>query len=124
MAKRKPAGNPPSGAAFPAAPQAEIIDATALFTHVAAIIENRKIRAYAHVNQETTMMFWEVGRYINSAVLDHQRAAYGKKILSALAAKLVAKYGKNFGERNLYRMTLFVERFPDPEILPMLSAKF
>jgi len=30
--------------------------------------------------------------------------AYGKKILSALATKLTAKYGRNFAERNIYRM--------------------
>jgi len=68
-------------------------------------------------------MYWEVGRHINSVVLENQRAAYGKKILMALAAKLIGKYGKNFTERNLYRMTLFAERFSDEEILPTLSAK-
>jgi predicted nuclease of restriction endonuclease-like (RecB) superfamily len=100
-----------------------LIDETVLFERVAVIIENRKYRAASHANQETTLMFWEVGQYINVAVLKNQRAAYGKKILTALSAKLVAKYGKNFSERNLYRMTLFAERFPDAKILPPLSAK-
>jgi predicted nuclease of restriction endonuclease-like (RecB) superfamily len=68
-------------------------------------------------------MFWEVGGYINSVILDGKRAEYGKKILTALAAKLVQKYGKNFSERNLYRMMLFAERFDDVEILPPLAAK-
>jgi len=101
----------------------EVIDEAVLFERVAAIIENRKYRAYAHANQETTLMFWEVGQYINSTVLGNQRAAYGKQILPTLSAKLVAKYGKNFTERNIYRMTLFTERFPDIKILPTLSAK-
>jgi hypothetical protein len=34
------------------------------------------------------MMYWEVGHYINSIILDGGRAAYGKKILTALSAKL------------------------------------
>ena len=99
------------------------IDETSLFVRVSEIIESRKYRAITHANQETTMMFWEVGQHINSVVLDYKRAAYGKKILTELAAKLTAKYGKNFTERNLYRMTLFAERFPDAEILPPLAAK-
>jgi predicted nuclease of restriction endonuclease-like (RecB) superfamily len=101
----------------------EVIDETTLFERVAAIIENRKYRTYAHANTETTLMFWEVGQYINSTVLGNQRAAYGKQILPTLSAELVAKYGKNFSERNIYRMSLFAERFPDIEILPTLSAK-
>ena len=59
-----------------------------LFTRVAKIIEGRKYRAATHVNQETTMMFWEVGHYINSVILDSKHAEYGKNILTALSAKL------------------------------------
>ena len=33
-------------------------------------------------------MYWEVGEYINSVVLDGGRAAYGKNILSTLSTKL------------------------------------
>jgi predicted nuclease of restriction endonuclease-like (RecB) superfamily len=99
------------------------IDENALFERVAAIIENRKARAYARVNSENTLMFWEIGVYINTAVLKSKRADYGKKILPALSAKLVLKYGKNFSERNLYRKMLFAERFSNAEILPPLAAK-
>ena len=66
----------------------ELIDESALFERVAAIIENRKYRAYARVNHENIMMFWEVGQYINSAVLGNKCAAYGKQILSSLTTKL------------------------------------
>ena len=112
-----------SGALIPAESNIELLDEAVLFERVAAIIENRKYRAYAHANHENTLMFWEVGQYINSAVLGNKRAAYGKQILTTLSAKLVAKYGKSFVERNIYRMTLFAERFSDLEILPTLSAK-
>ncbi|MDR1158515.1 MAG: hypothetical protein LBK75_09495 [Oscillospiraceae bacterium] len=68
MGNRKNKDNPRDGALIPAAKAAEIaasesgvIDEAALFERVAAIIENRKNRAYAYANQETTMMFWEVG---------------------------------------------------------------
>ncbi|MCL1795162.1 MAG: PDDEXK nuclease domain-containing protein [Oscillospiraceae bacterium] len=120
MAKKK---KDTSGALIPAESDIEPLDETVLFERVAAIIENRKYRAYAHANHENTLMFWEVGQYINSVVLGNKRAAYGKQILTTLSAKLVAKYGKSFVEKNIYRMTLFAERFSDLEILPLLAAK-
>jgi predicted nuclease of restriction endonuclease-like (RecB) superfamily len=98
-------------------------DVAVIFDHACAIIESHKNRAAAHANRELTTMFWEIGQYINSIVLENQRAAYGKKILPTLSAKLTEKYGKNFSERNLYRMTLFAGRFNNTEILPTLSAK-
>ncbi|MCL2186287.1 MAG: DUF1016 N-terminal domain-containing protein, partial [Treponema sp.] len=89
----------------------EVINENSLYERVVKIIENRKSRAVTYANQETTMMFWEIGQHINSIVLDNNRAAYGKKILTALSAKLMIRYGRIFSERNLYRMTLFAERF-------------
>jgi len=99
------------------------LDESLIYEKVASIIETRTLTAGAYANREVTLMYWEVGHYINVNVLDDRRAGYGKKILPALSAKLMAKYGKNFTERNLYRMMLFAERFSDAEILPTLSAK-
>ncbi|MCL2834152.1 MAG: PDDEXK nuclease domain-containing protein [Treponema sp.] len=101
----------------------EQIDENALFRRVSEIIEKRKARAYSSANQEVILMFWEVGKYINSILLESKRAEYGKRILPSLAAKLAEKYGQNFSERNLYRMMLFAERFRDIKILPPLAAK-
>jgi len=55
-------------------------------------------------------------QYVNLALLENKRAVYVKQILSSLTTKLVAKYGKNFVERNIYRLTLFAERFSNLEI--------
>lgn len=100
-----------------------LVDESVLFERVAAIIENRKQRTYAHASHENTLMFWEVGQYINSVILDNKRATYGKQILTTLSTKLVAKYGKSFAERNIYRMLQFAERFPKIEILSSLTTK-
>jgi predicted nuclease of restriction endonuclease-like (RecB) superfamily len=99
------------------------VDESVLFERVAVIIENRKNSAVAYANSEVTLMFWEVGRYINSTVLDFKRAEYGKRIFSTLSRKLIARYGKSFSERNLYRMTQFAEQFADFEILTPLASK-
>jgi hypothetical protein len=106
----------PSGAA--AVENGEI---AAVFERACAIVESRKSYAADHANRELTMMFREIGRYVNSNLLENRRAAYGKKIPPTLSAKLTAKYGGNLSEQNLYRMTLFADRFADAEILPTLS---
>jgi predicted nuclease of restriction endonuclease-like (RecB) superfamily len=105
--------NPKDTALMPINPKPEIIDENTLFEHIAAIIENRKSRAAAYANCEITLMYWEVGRHINSVVLDFKRAEYGKKIFATLSRKLVARYGNSFEEKNLYRMTQFANTFVD-----------
>ncbi|MDR2671479.1 MAG: DUF1016 N-terminal domain-containing protein, partial [Oscillospiraceae bacterium] len=131
MDDRKSMGSPKEGVLIPVAKATEfsandgggVIDESVLFERAMAIIETRKSRAAAHANSEVTLMFWEVGQLINSVVLGNHRAAYGKRILSALATKLVKRYGKSFSEQNLYRMTQFAERFVDFEILSPLATK-
>ena len=43
--------------------------------------------------------------------------------MSELATKLIERYGRNFAERNIYRMMQFAEQFPDAEILSPLATK-
>jgi predicted nuclease of restriction endonuclease-like (RecB) superfamily len=107
----------------PATATEPIVDENALFARVAEIIESRKARAGAYANREITLMFWEVGEYINSVILDGGRAAYGKNILSTLSAKLMSIYGKSFYMENIYRMMRFSKVFADFEILSTASTK-
>jgi len=64
------------------------IDEIALLNYVSAIIENRKFRAQAQANQESVLMFWEIGKYIGSVLLGGERAGYGKQIVVTLAQQL------------------------------------
>ena len=61
------------------------VDEIELFKRVSEIIEKRKFRAQTSVNSEAILMFWEVGQYVNSIVLDKKRAAYGKQIVATLS---------------------------------------
>ena len=100
-----------------------LIDEAALFERVSAIIENRKSRVQAQVNREIALMYWEVGAYINSVILDGERAAYGKNILSTLSTKLMEVYGNSFFVVNIYRMMRFAKVFVNFEILSTASTK-
>ena len=99
------------------------IDESALFERVAAIIENRKTRAGAYANCEVTLMYWEVGHYINATLLGGERAEYGKRIVATLAQQLQEKYGGSFDYSNMRRMMQFAARFPKIEIVAPLAQQ-
>jgi predicted nuclease of restriction endonuclease-like (RecB) superfamily len=98
-----------------------LVDQAALFERVSNIIESRKLRAQAAANSEATLMFWEVGQYVNSVILVEKRAAYGKQIVATLSLQLQEKYGRPFELTNLRRMMRFAERFTDYQIVATLS---
>ena len=98
-------------------------DENDLFERISIIIENRKHRAAAYANQEMTLMFWEIGNYINITVLEGERAKYGKQIFLTLSRRLTELYGRSFQEENLYRMTQLANMFPNLEVLSTFSAQ-
>ncbi len=114
---------PPEKAMHVIAHSANAVDEAALFDRIAAIIENRKTRIESHVNAELTLTYWEIGRFINSVILDGDRGKYGTQILATLSPELVFQYGQGFTETNLYRMMRFAEAFNDADILATLSPK-
>jgi hypothetical protein len=99
------------------------VDERSLFARVAEIIETRKSRAGAYANREVTLMYWEIGRYINTVLLGGERAEYGKRIVAALSPQLVERYGKAFGIDNIRRMMRFAEKFSDFEIVAPLAQQ-
>ena len=96
-----------------------------VFSNISIIIEKRKFNAVSAANSQIILMFWEIGKYINSAILGMERAEYGKKILSTVSTKLVENYGNPFVEANLYRMKRFATVFSDiktiANFIPFLS---
>ena len=104
--------------------QSEIhVDEAVLFQHISLIIENRKYRAQAQANQESVLMFWEVGKHISSVLLGGERAGYGKQILVTLSQELQEKYGSSFEYSNITRMIKFAARFPDVQTVVPLSQQ-
>jgi predicted nuclease of restriction endonuclease-like (RecB) superfamily len=102
---------------------AGVINEDALFERITSIIENRKARIESQVNAELTLMYWEIGQYTNSVILDGGRGEYGKKILATLSPKLIVRYGRGFEVTNIYRMMRFAAKFDNKEILATLSPK-
>ncbi len=60
----------------------------ALFTEISALIEQARATVAAQANHTATLLYWNVGRRINTVTLQEKRAEYGKRIVSALATQL------------------------------------
>ena len=81
-----------------------LLDDSRIYDYVACIIETRKRNAGIYANLEVTLMYWEVGHYVNSIILNGNRAVYGKQIVTELASQLMVKYGKTFLEQARERL--------------------
>lgn len=94
-----------------------------LSQEVAALLRTAKQRAAAAINNEITLLYWQVGNRIRQEVLGGERADYGKQVIATLATELTAQYGKGWSKRNLAQMVKFAEVFTDAHIVQTLSAQ-
>ena len=81
------------------------------------IIEQARGQVAATANYALSIMYWKIGKRINTDILDNQRAEYGKQIVASVARQLREEYGsKGFDEKNIRRMMQFAQAFPDEQI--------
>ena len=92
-----------------------------LYEEISEMIEQSRRVIYSRANAETVLLFWKIGQRVNSEVLNHKRADYGKQIVVTLSRQLTEKYGRSYDEKNLRRMLQFAEQFSDDEIVVSLS---
>ena len=77
----------------------------ALLNELSQLIEQSQQHVMAQVNSAISMLFWYIGNRINQSILQNKRADYGKQIVVTLSRQLAEKYGRNFEEKNLRRMS-------------------
>lgn len=102
---------------------AERPTSVALFEQIKNLIEQSRRNVAISVNTELTLLYWQVGQTIHQDILRHNRAEYGKQVISGLSEQLLTTYGKSFSEKNLRRMIQFAEVFPDWEIVVSLTRQ-
>jgi len=93
-----------------------------LFKGIDYLIENARKRAAIFVNQETTLLYWTVGHFINTEIKTYDRLKYGARILATLSQLLTNKHGKGFSYSALTRMSKVAESF-EKEIVATLSQQ-
>jgi predicted nuclease of restriction endonuclease-like (RecB) superfamily len=92
-----------------------------LVNDLVALIERTKTHVVSHANSSLTVLFWHIGKRILTHVLQNKRAEYGKQIVVMVSRNLVAKFGRNYEEKNLRRMIQFAEKYSDLENVVTLS---
>lgn len=101
-----------------------LINMPQLVDDLKIIINSAKVRVASAANAELTMMYWHIGKRINSEIIDNKRAEYGKQIVSTVSTQLQQLYGnKGFEPRSIRRMMQFASRFIDENIVATLSQQ-
>jgi len=100
-----------------------LIQANHIFKDIKTLIEQSKQNVAIKVNSTLTLMYWQIGKYINDDILKNKRAHYGKEIVQTLSEQLTKEFGKGYSARNLADMVKFAQTFSNIQILQTLSAK-
>ncbi|WP_332914562.1 PDDEXK nuclease domain-containing protein [Algoriphagus boritolerans] len=99
-----------------------ISQSEALFKGIEQLIETARRRVAVFVNAETTMLYWQIGDYINRELLKEDRGIYGAKILATVSQDLMKTFGKGYSYSALTRMCKVAKSF-DFEIVATLSQQ-
>jgi predicted nuclease of restriction endonuclease-like (RecB) superfamily len=77
-------------------------DAPQLLNSIIDLIDQTRHFVAKTVNQELTLLYWNIGKSINDEILKNDRADYGKKLILNLSTDLSNRYGSGFNKRNLH----------------------
>ncbi|MCU0551134.1 MAG: DUF1016 N-terminal domain-containing protein [Leptolyngbya sp. Prado105] len=94
-----------------------------LFQEVKQIVDTAKQRAAIAINKEITLLYWQIGKLIQTEILKGQRAEYGKQVISSLSQYLTQLYGRGWSKRQLRYCILVAEVFSNYEIVHTVCAK-
>ncbi|MDO8310868.1 MAG: PDDEXK nuclease domain-containing protein [Sideroxyarcus sp.] len=94
-------------------PTPKTLPLSGLLESLRGLIQQGRQQALRAVDMVQVQTCWEIGRHIVEFEQDGQaRAAYGKRLLHALAETLSAEFGKGFDPTNLRHMRGFYLAFP------------
>ncbi len=87
----------------------EIAKKTELFHEIKNLISESRNRVAVAVNVEMSMLYWHIGRRINTEILHDKRAEYGKQIIANLSKQLTSEFGNGWSEKQLRHCLYTVE---------------
>ena len=100
-----------------------LLKSKSMFDEIRTLIEQTRQQVAVTVNSAMTMLYWRIGRRINSEILQERRAEYGKQIISTLSCQLRAEYGSGWSEKHLRHCLRIAETFPDEAIVSALGRE-
>ena len=94
-----------------------------LYAGIRQLVEHARAQVLTQVNQALVLAYWQIGKIIQTEVLQHQRAQYGAGVLKQLAERLTRDYGSGFSHSGLTRMAKFYSCLPEQDIVATLSQQ-
>jgi len=80
---------------------------------IKSIINNARDKAIKAVDNERTVMYWQIGRRIFEEEQNGKdRADYGKYLIKTISEQLQLEFGSGFSIRQLERYRQFYRTFP------------
>lgn len=101
----------------------EDINIDDLYNKIVDRIEKAKRNVAIQVNEEMTILYWNIGKDITENVLNYEKAEYGKAVIKKLSQRLTIEYGRGYSSPNLFRMLKVYEFYPDLQKFSILSRK-
>lgn len=98
-------------------------NAASLFGKIKALIEKSRQRVAITVNAELTVLYWNIGRQINDAVLKQKRAEYGKQIVASLSQQLTETFGSGWNEKTIRHCLRSAETFSEKQIVSAVQRQ-
>jgi hypothetical protein len=94
-----------------------------LINTIVSLIDSSRHNVAKIINQELTLLYWNIGQKINNELLNNSRADYGKHVIPELSITLTELYGTGFNKRNLQSFIKLSAVFEDITILHTVCAK-
>lgn len=94
-----------------------------LFKDIASLIEDSRSFVANTVNTALVLLYWKVGKRINSEILKNKRAEYGKQIVVSLTQQLTEKYGKGWDDKTLRHCLRSAETFSEELIVSAVQRQ-
>ncbi len=98
-------------------------DTPKLLNSIIGLIDSTRQNVARTVNQELTLLYWNIGKNINDDVLKNDRADYGKKLIFSLSQELSERYGTGFNKRNPHSFIKLNIVFQDITIVHTVCAQ-
>lgn len=94
-----------------------------VFDAVRELIENSRQQASMQVNAIMTQLYWQIGVFLSTQVLQGQRAEYGAKVIGKLSEELTTHFGRGWSQQQLRPCLRIAETFPHKDIFYAVSRE-
>jgi len=97
---------------------------TRFYEDIHNILIDARQKAYASVNSEMVIAYWQIGkRIVEEEQRGNSKAEYGAYLLKELSKRLTKEFGRGFTEANVRNFRQFYLVFPEDEIRYALRSK-